>query len=166
MEPLIEALGINWKSLLAYGVNFIVLMFILKKIGYKPLLAFIEERTQKIADGLKNAELAKANLAEANTQHEQILLQARQEAGQIIEQAKANAQQQFDKVVQHSKTESGKIVQAAKLQITQERAEALQSAKSEVANLVIQASEKLLRKKMDPTTDTTFIDTTLNELHV
>lgn len=166
MVKIIGALGVDVKLLLANIVNFVILVYILKKFAYKPILQFIEERTAKIKKGVEDAELAKTNLADATTQREQVLLQARQEAQQIIEQAKSTATQKTEQAVQHSRTESEKIVKAAQLQIKQEQTEALQAAKREVADLVIQASEKLLRKKIDPATDQVLIDKTLSELHV
>ncbi len=166
MVKIIGALGVDIKLLLANIVNFVVLVYILKKFAYKPILQFVADRTAKIKQGVEDAKLAKINLAEAAAQREQILLEARREAKQIVEQAKTNAQQQAEQTIQHSRAESEKIVRAAQTQIKQEQIEALQQAKREVAGLVVQASEKLLRKKIDPATDKALIDQFLSEVHV
>lgn len=166
MVEIIGSLGVNPLLLGTNIINFVVLVFLLKIFAYKPILQFIEERTAKIKKGIEDAELAKTNLAQATTQREQILLEARQEARQIIEQATSTAQQKTDQAIQHSRAESEKIVKTAQAQIKLEQTEALQQAKREVADLVIQASEKLLRKKIDPATDQVLIDKTLSELNV
>ncbi|MFA5995287.1 MAG: F0F1 ATP synthase subunit B [Patescibacteria group bacterium] len=162
----IGALGIDFKLLLANIANFVLLVYLLKKIAYKPILAFIQERTKKIVDGIKNAELAKTNLAQANTQREQILTSAHKEAQTIIDTAKTTAQQQADQLVETGRQHSEKVLQAAQTQIANERSEALKHAKQEVADLVIMASEKVLRKQLTPETNKTFIDNAINEINV
>lgn len=159
---LLSALGLDYKLLIAYALNFIVLVFILNKIGYKPMLKFVQERTKKIEDGVKNAELAKTNLEQASHQREEMITAAHKEAQGIIDQAKHQAELQASQVMEKSRQDSEKVVQASQQVIAQERSAALNQAKQEVANLVLAATEKVLRQKVDATVDKTFVDSLLS----
>jgi F-type H+-transporting ATPase subunit b len=65
MDKAVEALGLNLPQLIAQVVNFFVLLFILRLVAYKPILKMLDERKQKIAEGLNAAEIARAEAASA-----------------------------------------------------------------------------------------------------
>ncbi|HLD21790.1 MAG TPA: F0F1 ATP synthase subunit B [Patescibacteria group bacterium] len=161
----IHALGLDVKLLIANIINFVILMYILKKIAYKPLLQFVHERTKKIEEGVKNAELATQQLAEASSEKEQVLTEARKEAQAIIEQAKKQASEQAQSIIDASHTESERVITAAKEQIAVERTEALKDAKKQVANLTILATKKLLQEEIDEAKSKAFIERTLAEIN-
>ena len=79
MSELFSKLGIDWRLLVAQLANFLILLFVLRRFAYKPLLKLLEERKQRIADGLANAQKAKSNLEEAEKERQEIISTAKKE---------------------------------------------------------------------------------------
>jgi hypothetical protein len=88
MDKAVEALGLNLPQLIAQIVNFFVLLFILRLVAYKPILKMLDERKQRIAEGLNAAEIARAEAAAAQANIQGQLDAARKEGQEIV----ANAQ--------------------------------------------------------------------------
>jgi F-type H+-transporting ATPase subunit b len=83
MEALAN-LGIDWKLLVAQVVNFAVVLLVLKRFAYQPMLKLLDERTAKIEKGLADAENAGKKLSEIEIQEKAILMEARTEAKRIL----------------------------------------------------------------------------------
>src|SRR5205085_6473837 len=83
--------GVDWPHLIAQIISFGIVAFLLQRFAYKPVLAILEERRQRIAEGLANAEKIKTELARAETQRQEILTQANSQALKLIEEARAAA---------------------------------------------------------------------------
>lgn len=150
---MLGAFGVDYKLLIANFVNFGILLFVLYKIGYKPMLKFINDRTKTIEDGLKNAALAKQNIAEATQQQQAMLTTARQEAQSIVVAANDQAIKQSQLLIEKSKLEAKKVIDQAKLNIRQEHDQMMQQAKAELTDLVLLATEKVLQQKLDQSAD-------------
>lgn len=164
MAALLSALGLDVKILIAQIVNFIVLGFILYKIGYQPILKFVKDRTTKIEEGVKQAEEVKQTLAQAKTEQASIISTAKSEAQKIFDAAKLQATEQATQIVERSKTEAGKVIDKAKQDIRLEHDKMLTDAKAELAHVVLLATEKLLKTKLDAPTDAALIEKTLQEI--
>lgn len=161
---LFSALGIDWKILIAQVVNFVILGFILYKIGYKPMLKFMQDRTAKIEAGVAQAEQAKTALATATAEQQRILQQAKVDGQHLLDEAKAQAAQQGQHLVERSKAEAGKVIDKAKQDIRLEHDKMLQSAKAELGEVVVLACERMLRAKLNAKEDKAFIERTLAEI--
>ena len=157
---LIDALGLDWKILLIQLGNFLILLWLLKKFGFGPIMKFVEERTATIEEGVKNAEDAKTLLANAQEEQQKLLAEARTESQSIIAAARDHANQQGEALVQESKAEAQKVVDKAKRDIASEHQQMLDSAKSEISELVLTATEKVLRQKVD---DSALVDQLVQE---
>ncbi len=161
---LFSALGIDWKILIAQVVNFVLLGFILYKIGYQPILKFVQDRTTKIELGIKQAEQAKTALDSATAEQTRILQEAKQAAQRLLDEAKAQSLQQGQTIVERSKTEAGKVIDQAKQDIRLEHDKMLQSAKAELADVVILACERVLREKLTAQEDKALIERSLQNI--
>lgn len=161
---LFSAFGLDIKVLVAQLVNFCVLGFILYKIGYKPILKFVQDRTATIAQGIKTAGTAKEALAKAQAEHAHIITAAKTEATAVLERAKNTAVEQGNRFIERSQTEAQKLLDKARQDIRLEHDKMMEEAKGELATLVILATEKLLQKKVDPTVDQAFIAQTLAQV--
>lgn len=148
-----SAFGINTKIVIAQLVNFIVLVFILHKIGYKPLKNFVEERTRKIEEGVENAKKAEAALKDAQAEQEQLLTEARKEATDLIEKARNQAKEQGDAMIEKAKADVAAVVQQGKSTIEQERQKMLDEVKADVIEMVIASTQKVLSKAIDKEVD-------------
>src|SRR5690349_16624195 len=93
MEKILSEFGVNPILLAAQIVNFLVVLFILKKLLYKPILKVLEERKKRIEESLTNAEKIQKELEETEIKRQQILDQAIEESKKIIAEATANGNQ-------------------------------------------------------------------------
>lgn len=148
MEVL-SKLGIEWKYLLAQGINFLILLWILKRYAYKPMLEFLSTRTERIEQGIKDAESAKQRLLEIEEEEKMILSQARAESKKMIAEAELQAKERAKKREQVSEEKIAKLIEEGEQRIEDERARMLIGAKNEIAVLVTETLEKVLAEKID-----------------
>lgn len=138
--------GIQPILLLAQIVNFLIILFLLKKFFYKPIVGALEDRKKKIAESLKNAQTIEENLAKTEEKTAKILEEARASAQDIISVAHQEAQRITDLTV----TESRKLTQeaqiTAKAQIESQREAMRQELKKEILNLVVEVVQKVLAR--------------------
>jgi F-type H+-transporting ATPase subunit b len=161
MEVL-HKLGIDWKLLIAQGVNFLILLYILKRFVYKPMLAFLDERAGKIESGLHNAEAASKRLEEAEKEHGTLLADAQKQARSIVEEALLVAKKRDAEQLEKTKEEVATLLEAGQKNIAEESARALREAKKELGNLVVLATEKLVGIKVDTEKDNDLIQKSLS----
>lgn len=144
----LASLGIDGKLLLAQGVNFLVLLFVLKRFAYKPMLDILERRTARIEKGLLDAEAARVRLEEAAAKEGAILGKAREEAKRIVADAEIAAEKRGERIVDEVEKKAAQFLEEAKKHAEQERDLLFREAKGEIASLVLSATEKVLREKL------------------
>lgn len=163
MEVLAK-LGIDWKLLIAQAVNFLVLLWILKRYAYKPILAYLDERTARIESGLQNAEAAEKKLAATLEEEKKILSLAREEAHQSIAKAEEHAKHRDELMLSETKEKIEKMIQEADVHLAEKQAKLMREAKGELAQVVTIAVEKILHEKMDESADQALIEKALGEV--
>ncbi len=152
MEVLAK-LGVDWKLLLAQAVNFVVLLWVLRRYAYQPMLDFLEKRTDRIEKGLKDAEAAQAKLLEMEVKEKEVLVAAHTEAKAIITRAEESAKKRDAERSLETEAKVKRLLEEATEKIREEKDKALSGAKAEISELVILSVEKILREKIDSTTD-------------
>ena len=163
MSELFSKLGIDWRLLAAQLINFLILLFVLRRFAYKPILKLLDERRQKIADGLANAQKAKSNLEEAEKERQEIISTAKKGASEIISLAEAAAQKNREETLKEAKTGVEKIVAEARKQIESEKSKMIGEIKSEISGLVMLAAEKTASIKLDDKKDKELIEKIIKE---
>lgn len=138
--------GVKPILLAAQIVNFLILLYLLKRFMYKPLLKVLEKRKEKIAESLKNAEEIEKRLVEISEEKEKKLLVAGRQAQQIIEEAGKGAQEIIREAQQKANLEIEKIAERSRKKLAgeQERMEAEMQA--HLADLVVKTLEKVTDK--------------------
>ena len=109
MSELLSKLGIDWKLLIAQIINFLVLLFVLYKFAYGPIVAMLEKRQRKIEQGLADAEAARKNLEKSGEKQKEILKKARAEAKVIVEKAHKQAEKSKVEIAAEAKEQAEKI---------------------------------------------------------
>lgn len=148
MEVLAK-LGVDWKLLLAQAVNFAVLFWVLRRFAYQPMLDFLEKRTMRIEQGLKDAEAAQAKLGEMEAKEKTVLSEARTEAKSIIALAEESAKKRDAERSLETEEKVKRLLSEAEEKIREEKEKAMASAKAEIGELVMLSVEKILREKVD-----------------
>lgn len=129
-------------------VAFLVLLFILGKFAWKPMLKAIHDREQGIEDALSKADKMKADIAAMQNENEAMLAKAREERALMIKEAKDTADKMVADAKEKAKNEYDRIVADAQLAINQQKNAALIDVKNQVGSLVVEVAEKVLRREL------------------
>jgi F-type H+-transporting ATPase subunit b len=148
----LETLGINLTSLLWHTVNFLVLMALLWRFLYKPVVRMLDERSSRIKESMERAEAIREQLARTNEETRVALESARKEAQSIADQATQIGEQVKAQARRDAQTEAEKILIQARQQIEQERQQTMAELRLEMANLVVAATGKVIGRQMDDRT--------------
>ncbi len=127
---------------------FIIVLVILRKYAWKPILASLKEREQGIAGALATADKVKAEMAQLKNENETLMAKAREERAVMIKEAKEAGDKMIADAKEKAKAEYDRIVSEAQQAIQQQKNAALTDVKNQVGNLVIEVSEKILRREL------------------
>ena len=136
-------------TLIAQMVVFLILVWFTMKFVWPPIVAALDERAKKIADGLSAADKAKADLAQANTKVEQQLAAARNDSAKRLADAERLAQQMVEEAKTRAAEEGAKIIAAARAEAEQEAHKARESLREQVAGLAVKGAEQILRREVN-----------------
>ena len=144
-----EALGINIPGLVAQIVNFLLLLFLISRFAYKPILNMLNQRSEQIKESLEAADRARqeAQQSEANIQAQ--LDAARREGQIIIEQASRSAEQLREEIQQVARQEAETIRQRAQADFDLERQKAIADLRRQFADLTVTAAERVINESLD-----------------
>ncbi|MEY2763792.1 MAG: hypothetical protein RLZZ205_216 [Bacteroidota bacterium] len=133
------------------SIAFILVLVILKKMAWGPILQTLEEREQGIANALKQAELAKAEMASLKSGNEQLLKEAREERDRILKEAKEIGDKMRSEAKERAAQDGAALLANAQREIETQKKAAIQELKNQVANLSIQIAEQLVKDKLSDT---------------
>ncbi len=153
MSELLTSLGIDWKLFIAQLINFSILVFVLYKYAYRPVLKILDERTKKIEKGLMDAEKSNKKLKEIEQEEKEVLIKAKKEAKNIINKAEEQAEINKAELVKVAEKESEKIIQKAKKVANEQKDKMMTEVKAEVSGLVAIAVEKIIDEKINDEKD-------------
>jgi F-type H+-transporting ATPase subunit b len=137
-------------TLIVQMIVFALLIFITMKWIWPPILAAMDERSRKIAQGIAAAEKGEVALTEARANAEAIIREARERANQIIDQAQHRANELVEEAKGTANIEGARLVAAAHQQIELDTTRARESLRREVAGIAVGAASKLLGREIDP----------------
>jgi len=129
-------------------VTFLIILFILGKFAWKPILGALKEREADIEEALSAAENAKEEMKRLHAANEKLLQDARIEREKILKEASAVANSIITEAKDKATAESNRIVENARIAINNEKLSALTEVKNQAATLAIDIAEKLLRKEL------------------
>lgn len=130
------------------GLVFLLLMFILTKFIWKPILGAVKTREDNIQDALDLAEKTKAEMKKLQTQNENLLKEARAERDEMIKDAKATSTKMIDDSRNKAKEEAEKIIKNAQASIAAEKNAAIAELKNKVATIALEIAEKVVHEQM------------------
>ena len=145
-------------------LTFLLLLFVLAKFAWKPLLKMLNDREELIRSSLEDAEKAKEKLEKLNAEGEATINQARSEAQSILSEGKAAAAKLKDETLDVAKEQAKQIASEAEKQINIEKDKAIAEIKSEVVNLSMSIAEKLINKNISPEDNKALIDESLSSV--
>lgn len=146
-----EAIGINLGYLIVHALNFLIMLLILAALAYKPILNALENRRQKIAQGLEDSRVASEARANAEQEAQKIIAEAQERAGEIVREATERAEIAAREVQEAARAEAEKARDAAMAEIQQERDRNLADLRGQVGTLAIAIAQKLIGASLDET---------------
>lgn len=136
-------------TLIAQMIVFLLLVWFTMKFVWPPIVKALDERAQKISEGLSAADRAKSDLAAANKRVEQQLSEARTQTAQRLADAERMAQSMIEEAKARASEEGAKIVAAARAEAEQEAMKAREALRDQVAALAVMGAEQILRKEVN-----------------
>lgn len=144
MELVTPAIGlIFWTA-----VVFILLVILLKKFAWKPILTAVDKRNESIENALKAAEKAKEDIENLTADNERILNEAKLERDALLKEAREIKDKVIAEAKDKAKIEAEKILVSAKEQITNQKMAAITELKNQVAELSIEIAEKIIKSEL------------------
>jgi F-type H+-transporting ATPase subunit b len=145
LNPLVKPdLGlVIWMTL-----TFFIVMFVLGKYAWKPILKAVKTREDNIDNAISQAAKVQAEMAQLKNDNEALLQKAREERATMLKEAKDTKDKMINEAKDQAKTEANKIIADAQAAINHQKMAALTDIKNQVGNLVVEVSEKVLRKEL------------------
>lgn len=159
-----EQLGIQPIQLVTQIINFVVLVFLLKKFLYKPILKMLDERKKKIEEGLHSAQEMKKELAQNQEKQEELLKLAREEGRSIVDEARKTAKKVGEDIVEEAKKESAAVVVKGKQEVEAQKKQLEKSIQEDTVTVASAIVEKLIGSIMTEKEQKHLIDKRIKEL--
>jgi F-type H+-transporting ATPase subunit b len=159
----VDQLGINLPGLLAQLINFTILLIILRLVLYKPVMRMLDERRQRIREGMESADQMKEREAQAEQEVAERIENARREGQTLIGQAQQIAQRIQAEGREQAQADAETLLARARSEIQLERDSAIADLRREFADLTIAAAEKVVGQSLDRRAHQRLIDEVLAE---
>ena len=147
-------------------VTFLVLLVLLRKFAWRPLLGALESRQEIIRKSLEDAARAKQELERLQQESTQIIRKARIDAESVTAQSRADAEKVREQIKQQAKEESDAILRNAQQQIQLQTREALRQIRQEVADMSVEIASKLLERNVSKEDNKRLIEETLKQIEM
>jgi F-type H+-transporting ATPase subunit b len=144
MDLLLPHLGLIVWTVLA----FLVVLFILKKFAWGPILKGLNDREANIAGSIATAEKVKLEMSQLKSENEALLVAAREERAVMLKEAKEIKDKMINDAKDEAKAQAAKIITDAQASINNQKMAALTDIKNQVGKMVIEVSEKILRREL------------------
>ncbi|MTH54017.1 F0F1 ATP synthase subunit B [Bacillus mangrovi] len=141
--------GLNTGDIIFQLLSFLILLALLKRFAWKPLMGIMQQRAEFIADEIDSAEKRNSEAAKLIEEQRELLKQARLEAQNLIENAKKIGEQQKEEIVIAARNESARLKESARKEIEQEKEQAVAALRSQVASLSVMIASKVIEKELN-----------------
>lgn len=136
-------------TLVVQAVSFLLLVYILRRFAWNPLMNMMEERRNQIEANIANAEKERLQAEQIKREYQEEMRKARQEAQEVIAKATKLSEQRAAEILAVAQVEAEKIKKSALVDIERERDLAIAQVQAQVADLSVAVAEKIIRKNLD-----------------
>ena len=156
-----EGFSLNTGDILVTLATFILLMLLLKKFAWGPLMGIMKQREELIAEEIEAAEKSRIDSQKYLEEQRALLKEARTEAQSIVENAKKQGEATREEIIATARTEAQRLKESAVLEIETEKANALRAVREEVVSMSILAASKVLEKEISEEDNRALIEATI-----
>lgn len=147
MSELFATFGLDWRLLVIQTVNFALLLAILWRFLYTPLVKMLDERRGKIAESVQKAEAADRRLAEADAEGKAMLAEAGKEAEGLVASGRSRAANESADILKKTQEKADALLADATARAEEAKRQALAAGEKEIARAAMLAAEKILKDK-------------------
>ncbi|MFC4736516.1 F0F1 ATP synthase subunit B [Bacillus daqingensis] len=155
---------IEWINALYQIAAFFVLLLLLKKFAFGPVMGMMEKREKHVADQIATAEKNREESEKYLQEQRDAIQTAREEAKEIVENAKKSSENQAADIMQNARRESERMKENAKQEINTEKAQAISALREQVSTLSVLVASKVIEKELDEREQEKLIQETLKEV--
>ncbi len=148
MEKFMPFVNLDW-TIVFQLVNTFIMYLILKKLLFKPVTNFMEDRTNKIAKSFDDAEEAMKKGEAFKVEYEEKLSLAKEESHEIIKDASKRAEERAEEIVKKAQDEANRLMEKAHMEIEREKQKVMNELKDDISSLAILAASKVVEKDID-----------------
>lgn len=145
-------------------LTFLILLFILGKFAWKPILTALKQRENAIKDSLEQAERAKNEAKKILEENQASLNKAEEESKKIIEQSRQYAENLKEQLLRDSKVQAQKIIDEASAEIDRKKDAAFIELKNQISEISVNAAEKILKANLNADSNKKIVDSYINEI--
>jgi F-type H+-transporting ATPase subunit b len=164
MEQVVKDFGIQWPLVLASILNFVILVLLLKKFLYKPVLKVLDERKETVEKSLRNAEWIEQEKKKTEERVKASLRLANEQSIKTMEQAKKTAEKLKQSIIKEAEEQATAMINRAKAEIEQKKEEVTKSIRKDAANLVAMSLKKIMRETDLKVFDEKLVKETLEQI--
>ncbi|MBV9868298.1 MAG: F0F1 ATP synthase subunit B [Abitibacteriaceae bacterium] len=161
-----DVFGIELRFFLVQLVGFIIMVFVLSKYAFGPILGMLQTRQDSIRNNLDEAEARRNEMVRLQNEYQQRLAQIEDEARDKIQSAVRDAQAARDEIIARAHTESQEILARGQQDIARERAQAMAQMRDQIAELAIAAATRVTRQHLNPQSHASLIDEVIGSIGV
>lgn len=145
-------------------LTFLLLLFILKKLAWKPILSALDERENAIKESLEKAEKAKEEAQKMFAENQASIAKAEEEARKIVAESRAYAEKLKEQLLNDSKQQAQKLLEDAKKEIEQKKEETFNELKNQIAEIAVGAAEKIMMQNLDKNSQDKLVEKYIQEI--
>jgi F-type H+-transporting ATPase subunit b len=164
IRQVLGSFGVNWPGFLASLANFVILLFVLQRFAYRPLLQVLDERRRRVAESLKQADQIKEELAKTQSARDEVLSEGRKAAQRMIDEARQAAERLRDTQLAEATHAAQDLLRKAEEAGRQEHDRLMIELRREMVALVVATTAKVTGKILTAEDQRRLADETLKEL--
>jgi F-type H+-transporting ATPase subunit b len=149
MEAIANTLGVNWSGLIWQTINFVVLLFLLSRVLYKPVVGMLDERARRVRDSMDQADAARRAAEQAEADRQALLAETRREAEAIRARADEQAKRILADAEARAQERQQQILEQAEATSRQIEARVMAQVRAQLADLVTAGVERVTRNGLD-----------------
>ncbi len=149
LDPILKSLGVDIPSVVWHLFNFLILILILQRFMYRPVLNMLDQRAARIRDSMAQAEQVRVETALLEERSRGLLDEARREGQELLAQANRNSERLVTEARQAAQQEADRILERARADLTREREQTFQELRQQVADLALLAAGQVVRRSLD-----------------
>lgn len=164
MSELFDKLGIDWKLLIANSATFFIVLWVLRKFAYRPLMNVMDKRQATIGAGLDAAKKSQAELTAIQQEKQRILEETKTESLKMLQATQVDAQKLRQQLLDQAQADATALTARTAAELERQRKQMIATAKGELADLVVAATTKVIGQQLDAKLQAKLADQAMKEV--